>query len=113
MGDSHTRTDTHYIGSVELLASSGATGLGFFGRLAPPLPPLAEMERVFADELAPALVGQPVAALVHQSLFRPQPFGGASLFGHGVDHALWDLHAKALGLPLHRLLGATRDRVRA
>lgn len=28
-----------------------------------------------------------------------------------VDVALWDLKAKLLGLPLHRLLGAVRDRV--
>lgn len=27
-----------------------------------------------------------------------------------VDVALWDLKAKLLGLPLHRLLGAVRDR---
>ncbi|SDB92900.1 L-alanine-DL-glutamate epimerase [Raineyella antarctica] len=28
-----------------------------------------------------------------------------------VDNALWDLKARLLGLPLHRLLGAVRDRV--
>lgn len=112
-GDSHVRVATHHIGSVELLSKSGLVGLGFFGTLVSPLPPLAELERVFALEVAAGLVGQSVASLINRGLFTAQRFGGSTLFAHAVDHALWDLHAKTLGLPLYRLLGGTRNRVRA
>jgi L-alanine-DL-glutamate epimerase-like enolase superfamily enzyme len=40
--------------------------------------------------------------------------GRVGAVGYGisaVDVALWDLRARLLGLPLHRLLGAVRDRV--
>jgi L-alanine-DL-glutamate epimerase-like enolase superfamily enzyme len=37
--------------------------------------------------------------------------GAASCAISAVDTALWDLKAKLLGLPLHRLLGAVRDEV--
>src|ERR1700730_18012051 len=93
-GDSHVRVDTHYIGSVELLSNSGVEGLVFFGTLLSPLPPLAELERLFALDVAPGLIGQNVAALINRGLFALQRFGGASLFAHAVDHALWDLQAK-------------------
>jgi L-alanine-DL-glutamate epimerase-like enolase superfamily enzyme len=113
IGDSQVRIDTHHIGTLELLASSGQTGLGFFFALLAPLPPLAELERVFALEVAPGLIGQSPFALTNRQL---RPRGGnirASLFGQAVNQALWDLQGKELGLPLYRLLGATRDRVRA
>jgi len=113
MGDSHVRVDTHYMGSVELYGNNGLSGLGFFGTLLLPLPPLTELERSFAVELAPGLIGQSVAALINRSLFASQRFGGAFPASHAVDHALWDLQAKTMGLPLYQLLGGTRSKVRA
>ncbi len=113
IGDSQVRIDTHYIGTLELHASSGHIGLGFFGTLLFPLPPLAELERVFATEVAPGVLGQSPFALTHRIL---RPRGGnirAHLFAQAVDQALWDLQGKELGLPLYRLLGGTHNRVRA
>src|ERR671930_2088969 len=43
-----------------------------------------------------------------RNLGRP---GVASMAIAAVDTALWDLKARLLGLPLHRLLGAVRDEV--
>jgi len=52
--------------------------------------------------------------------FSAQAQGQIGFFGHksplvmaiaGIDAALWDLRAKAAGLPIHRLIGAVRDRV--
>jgi O-succinylbenzoate synthase len=62
------------------------------------------------DWLAPAFVGRDVQSgedlqrlLTH---FKGNPFAKAAL-----DTAWWVLQAKRAGQPLHRLLGATRDRV--
>ena len=66
-------------------------------------------------EIWPSLEGQEPAALVHR-VRRPRGgnIRGASLpFGEGVDQALWDLAAKQLNLPLWKLLGGTKPRVKA
>ena len=113
IGDSQVRLDTHYIGTLELFDGDGRAGLGFFQALRAPLPPLAELERVFATEVWPGLRGQHPAALLNR-LARPR--GGnirSNPFAEAVDQALWDLQGKALGLPLYRLLGGTDGRVRA
>jgi hypothetical protein len=47
IGDSQVRSDWHYMGTLELTSSAGHVGLGFFGALFYPLPPLAELERIF------------------------------------------------------------------
>src|SRR5579859_5629751 len=111
IGDSQVRIDMHYIGTVELISSSGATGLGFFGSLLTPLPPRAELERVFALEVAPGLIGASPFALCNRINL---PRGGnvrSSMFAQAVNQALWDLQGKALGLPLYRLLGGSTNRV--
>lgn len=113
IGDSQIRVDTHHIGALELISTDGSVGLGFFGALVYPLPPLTELERVFDTEVGPQVLAQPPAALLNR-VTRPR--GGnirSHIFTQAVDQALWDLQAKAAGLPLHRLLGGTSDRVRA
>ncbi len=113
IGDSQIRVDMHYIGVLELQSSSGQTGLGFFGALLFPLPPLPELERVFSQEVAPSVLGQSPFALTNR-IARPR--GGnlrSHIFAQAVDQALWDLQGKELGLPLYRLLGGQSNRVRA
>ena len=115
IGDSQVRADDANVAALELISSSGAVGLGFVQVLFSALPDQAEIGRIFRAEVWPDMVGQPALGLVHR-VSRPR--GGnqrsASLpFHEALQVALWDLAAKEAGLPLHRMLGATRDRVRA
>lgn len=115
IGDSQVHIADAHSAALELIADDGTVGLGFFGALFSPLPALADMERVFAEEVWPGLEGQPPAALVHRIL-RPRggnQRGPSVPFGEAIQVALWDLAAKEVGLPLHRLLGSRRDRVEA
>jgi L-alanine-DL-glutamate epimerase-like enolase superfamily enzyme len=80
-----------------------------------PLPEQAEIERIFALEAWPDLEGQPAIAVANR-IGRPR--GGnqrASTlpFREAIQVALWDLAAKEAGLPLHRMLGSRRERVKA
>jgi L-alanine-DL-glutamate epimerase-like enolase superfamily enzyme len=73
------------------------------------------MERIFREEVWPGLEGRHPAAIVHQ-VTRPRGGnrrGFSVPFGEAVQVALWDLAAKAADLPLYKLLGGTRNRVRA
>jgi L-alanine-DL-glutamate epimerase-like enolase superfamily enzyme len=115
VGDSQVRTEEVHVAALELIDEKGVRGLGFAQTLFVPLPAQAEIERVFADEVWPSLRGQEPLSLVHR-VNRPR--GGnqrsATLpFHEAVQVALWDLSAKQVGMPLHRLLGSRRDRVRA
>jgi galactonate dehydratase len=70
------------------------------------------------EDLAPLLVGQDACRLEHlwQLMYRGQFFKGGIVTMSalsGIDQALHDIKAKALGIPLYELLGgAVRDRVR-
>jgi L-alanine-DL-glutamate epimerase-like enolase superfamily enzyme len=113
IGDSQVISHDHYSAALELHDSAGHTGTGFFGALFHPLPPLTELERSFAEEAFPGVQGQDPFSLLNR-IGRPR--GGnrrGTIFGTAVNQALWDLQGQALGLPLYRLLGGTRDRVRA
>lgn len=49
--------------------------------------------------------------LLQQARFPPGALGLAAI--SGIDHCLWEISAKALGVPVYRLLGGhVRDRVR-
>src|SRR5262245_8813772 len=113
IGDSQVRIDMPYLCALELFSSGGHAGLGFCGALLYPLPPLAELARVFAVEVAPGLLGQSPFALTNRVV---RPRGGnirSHIFAQAVDQALWDLQGKQLNLPLYRLLGGTNNRARA
>jgi L-alanine-DL-glutamate epimerase-like enolase superfamily enzyme len=114
IGDSQVRFDQANIAALELLADTGAVGLGFVSSLFHPLPALPEIERIFRVEAWPGLEGTAPAAMVHR-IARPR--GGnirqmALPFAEAVNQALWDLAAKQAGLPLWRLLGGTREKIR-
>jgi L-alanine-DL-glutamate epimerase-like enolase superfamily enzyme len=115
IGDSQVRADEANVIAVELMTDTGLSGLGFLQVLFQPLPDIGEIERIFRAEAWPNLLGQVPAALTHR-VGRPR--GGnqrrMSLpFEESLQHALWDLAAKELGLPLWKLLGGTRNKVRA
>ena len=115
IGDSQVRIDRVNYGVLELHDSDGRTGTGFFSSLFSPLPGEAAMARGFAAEAMPGLNGEPVAALLQRQI-RPRGGNQRALplgFEEAIDQALWDLHGKALGLPLWRLLGGHEPAVRA
>lgn len=70
------------------------------------------------EEIAPYLIGKDPTRVVHhwQAIYRHAFYRGGPLLTSalsGIDHALWDLAGKALGVPVYKLLGGpTRDRVR-
>jgi L-alanine-DL-glutamate epimerase-like enolase superfamily enzyme len=115
IGDSQVRADDVNVAALELISDSGKIGLGFIQTLFTPLPSQGEIERVFATEVFPGLQGQPAIGLVHR-VSRPR--GGNQRayslpFHEAIQVALWDLAAKEVDLPLHKLLGGTRTKVRA
>jgi L-alanine-DL-glutamate epimerase-like enolase superfamily enzyme len=69
-------------------------------------------------DLEPILLGQdprPIEALnaAMYRLIRQSPGGVAQKAVAGIDAALWDIKAKALGVPVYELLGGpTRERIR-
>jgi L-alanine-DL-glutamate epimerase-like enolase superfamily enzyme len=115
IGDSQVRADDVNLAALELIADTGAVGLGFIQTLFVPLPDQAEIERVFRLEAWPGLEGQPPAGLVHR-VGRPRGGNQRAFtlpFHEAIQVALWDLAAKEVDLPLHKLLGGRRDKVRA
>jgi L-alanine-DL-glutamate epimerase-like enolase superfamily enzyme len=115
IGDSQVRADDANVAALELIADSGAVGLGFIQTLFFPLPDQDEIQRVFVSEVWHHIEGQPPAALAHR-VGRPR--GGNQRaytlpFHEALQVALWDLAAKEVDLPLHKLLGSRRDKVEA
>ena len=115
IGDSQVHADEANVAALELIADSGEVGLGFIQTLFSPLPDEAEIVRVFEAEAWPQLEGQPPAGLCHR-VGRPR--GGNQRaytlpFHEALQVALWDLAAKEVNLPLHRLLGSRKERVPA
>ena len=115
IGDSQVRADDVNIAALELIADTGAIGLGFIQTLFFPLPDQAEIERVFRSEAWLGIEGQPPAALVHR-VGRPRGGNQRAFtlpFHEALQVALWDLAAKQVNLPLHQLLGSRRNKVEA
>lgn len=115
IGDSQVRADDANVAALELISESGKVGLGFIQTLFTAIPSQAEIERVFASEVFPGLEGEKAIGLIHR-VSRPR---GGNLrpyslpFHEALQVALWDLAAKEVDLPLHKLLGGTRDKIRA
>ena len=115
IGDSQVRADSVNVAALELIADTGDVGLGFVQSLFHPLPAESEIARVFSDEVWPGLEGQPPMALVHR-IGRPRGGNDRPLglpFHPPLQVALWDLAAKQVQMPLYRLLGGRRNKVRA
>ena len=69
-------------------------------------------------ELEPYLIGQDPTRVVHhwQAMYKHAFYRGGEILTSaisGVEHALWDLTGKAMGVPVYKLLGGPlRDRIK-
>ena len=114
IGDSQVRADEANIASLELIDEKGKSGLGFVQVLFNTLPKLDEIVRIFEAEVWLGLKGRHPLAIAHQ-VNRPRGGNQRAFtlpFHEAVQVAVWDLAAKQQDLPLHKLLGARRDKVR-
>jgi L-alanine-DL-glutamate epimerase-like enolase superfamily enzyme len=115
IGDSQVRADDVNLAIVELIGEGGQTGLGFMQSLFHPLPAENEIERVFREECWPSIEGHDVEALAH-AVRRPRGGNVRKMtlpFEESLQHAVWDLFAKSVRMPLWKLLGAERRSVQA
>ena len=110
VGDSQVCADDVHLATIELFGEGGYTGLGFLQSLFHPLPAEKEIERIFRGECWPSIEGHHVEAIAH-AVRRPR---GGNLhkmtlpFEEALQHAVWDLFAKSVRMPLWKLLGAQR-----
>ena len=112
IGDSQVRADEVHLATIELIGERGETGLGFMQSLFHPLPAEKEIERTFREECWPSIEGQHVEALAH-AVRRPRGGNVRRMglpFEEALQHAIWDLFAKSVRMPLWKLLGARAPR---
>ncbi len=98
---------------VALDTDDGLTGWGECYNHGPDksLPPLLDYLYGFIAGEDPTRVDFLVNLMIQQSRFPPGALGLAAI--SGLDHCLWDLAAKAAGVPVYKLLGGeVRDRVK-
>jgi len=115
IGDSQVRADEVHLATIELIGERGETGLGFMQSLFHPLPAEKEIERTFREECWPSIERQHAEALAH-AVRRPRGGNVRRMglpFEEALQHAIWDLFAKSIGMPLWKLLGAQRREVSA
>src|SRR3546814_14966385 len=114
-GDSKVCADDVHVAALELVDSTGRTGLGFVQSLFHPLPAEADLARVFRAEAWPVLEGESALAHAHRAgrprgrhiRRTPVPFEAA------LQPAVWVLAARPATMPLWRRLRPRPDRVRA
>lgn len=93
---------------VEVHTASGITGLGYTYLIGPGA---AVVRSLIDTELSLLAIGEDPRETERlfakaESRFRPVGFGGLAARGwSAIDIALWDIKAKAAGLPLYKLLG--------
>lgn len=94
------------------------TDTGIVGWGEPVVEGRSETVRTAVEQLSELLIGQdPLRIEDHWQVMTKGSFyrGGAILASAvaGLDQALWDIHGKSLGVPVHQLLGGhVRDRIR-
>lgn len=98
---------------VAIDTDDGLTGWGECYNHGPDkaLAPILDYLMGFIKGADPTRVEFLVHKLMQQARFPPGALGLAAI--SAIDHCLWDISAKALGVPVYRLLGGNvRDRVR-
>jgi len=94
------------------------TDAGVYGLGEPLLEGRALTVQTAIKEVEPYLVGKDPRQVVHhwQAIYRHAFYRGGPILTSalsGIDHALWDIKGKLLGVPVYELFGGpTRDRVR-
>ncbi|HVZ14579.1 MAG TPA: mandelate racemase/muconate lactonizing enzyme family protein [Bauldia sp.] len=99
---------TVMFGAVWLETSDGITGVGLSGG--------KPMEKEFINFLSEAVVGMDplMSEAIWEKLWVPKLQGRRGLETRAlsaIDFALWDIKAKAAGLPLYALLGGYRKKI--
>jgi galactonate dehydratase len=98
---------------LKIHTDAGVSGLG-----EPLLEGRALTIQTAIKEIEPYLIGKDPRHVVHhwQAIYRHAFYRGGPILTSalsGIDHALWDIKGKLLGVPVFELLGGpTRDRVR-
>ena len=98
---------------LKIHTDAGVVGLG-----EPLLEGRALTIQTAIKEIEPYLIGKDPRQVVHhwQAIYRHAFYRGGPILTSalsGIDHALWDIKGKLLGVPVYELLGGpTRDRVR-
>lgn len=98
---------------LKIHTDAGVVGLG-----EPLLEGRALTIQTAIKELEPYLIGKDPRHVVHhwQAIYRHAFYRGGPILTSalsGIDHALWDIKGKLLGVPVYELFGGpTRDRVR-
>jgi L-alanine-DL-glutamate epimerase-like enolase superfamily enzyme len=105
--------ETRPIVVLDMATDDGVEGLGvtYFGG------PMTGALRTTVDELGALMIGEDpsrperLAIKLREALGTPVIGSLVTLAQSAIDMALWDIRAKALNLPLWRLLGGARERV--
>jgi galactonate dehydratase len=98
---------------LKIHTDAGVVGLG-----EPLLEGRALTVQTAIKEVEPYLLGKDPRHIIHhwQAIYRHAFYRGGPILTSalsGIDHALWDIKGKLLGVPTYELLGGpTRDRVR-
>ncbi len=100
-------TRSTHMGLVRIITDDGLEGHAFLGSA---LSPLGNDAQLIIDRYKPVLLGQdPLARERLWQTMSRWAMGSVMRVIGAIDVALWDLAAKAAGIPVHRLMGTFRD----